>query len=278
MSTKNNFHLLARAGTMLARRDFATMADAVWLRWHHLEFQYGRYVSTEGCLNHAHSVGPQLAKVLRALRIPAGSVALDLGVGMGIAALTLSRYFSLVIGVDLSPELIAIAERNMTRMHRDNVELHCADARTFTEGLERVTHIYLFNPFLEPVMAVAMKNVRRSLAKNPRPLTIIYNFPTCHETIIAAGFTHTRTFHFKHSFHFRDSLPVAIYEWEGQMSGAAELAAELAPVAILCAHASGRPKRGVVDAVRLFHFALGGRATPANRRKSRPSAADSKSR
>jgi cyclopropane fatty-acyl-phospholipid synthase-like methyltransferase len=209
MSTKNNFHLLARAGTMLARRDFATMADAVWLRWHHLEFQYGRYVPAEDGSEHQYSVGPTLAKVLGAIQIPTGSVALDWGSGMGIAALTLSRYFSLVIGVELSPELIAIAERNLARMHLDNIELHCADARTFTKGLERVTHIYLFNPFPEPVMAMAMENVRRSLSKNPRPLTIIYTFPTCHETIVAAGFTHTRTFDFRYFY------PVAIYQWEG---------------------------------------------------------------
>jgi cyclopropane fatty-acyl-phospholipid synthase-like methyltransferase len=158
--------------------------------------------------SHQHSGGPKLAKVLRSMHIPEGSVALDLGVGMGIAALTLSQHFSSVIGVDLSPELIAIAKRNIAKMQVSNIELHCADARTFTEGVERVTHIYMFNPFPVTVMSMVMENIRQSLAKRPRRLIIIYKFPVCHETIIAAGFAH------KHTFNLRNSHPFAVYETE----------------------------------------------------------------
>ena len=62
---------------------------------------------------------------------------------MGIASLTLCRHFSLVIGVELSPELVAIAKRNVARMRVANIELHCADARLFSTGLDRVTHVYM---------------------------------------------------------------------------------------------------------------------------------------
>ncbi len=206
MSIENRFHRLARIGSMLATWDFAPLAYALWLRWHRLEFQYADYVSEKDGFTHQHSGGPKLTKVLRSVQIPKGSVALDLGVGMGIAALTLSHHFSIVIGVDLSPELIAIAKRNITRMQVSNIELYCADARAFTEGLERVTHVYMANPFPETVMSVVMENIRQSLVRRPRRLMIIYKFPTCHETILAAGFAHRRTFHLKHSH------PFAVYE------------------------------------------------------------------
>lgn len=202
----NRFHRLARIGTMFTTCDFAALSYALWLRWHRLEFQYADYVAKEDGNSHQHSGGPKLTKVLRSLHIPKGSVVLDLGVGMGIAALTLSQFFSLVIGVDLSPELIVIAKRNITKMRVSNIELYCADARVFTGGLDRVTHVYMFNPFPETVMSVVMQNIRQSLERHPRPFMIIYKFPVCHETIIAAGFSYKRTFHLRHSH------PFAVYE------------------------------------------------------------------
>lgn len=193
---------------MLATCDFAPVAYALWLRWHRLEFQYADYVSVEDGNSHQHSGGPKLTKVLRSMHIPKGSVALDLGVGRGIAALTLSHHFSIVVGVDLSRELIASARRNIAKMQVGNIELHCADARTFTD-MERVTHIYMFNPFPETVMSMVLENLRQSLARRPGRLTIIYKFPVCHETVIAAGFVH------KHTFHLRNSHPFAVYETPG---------------------------------------------------------------
>jgi SAM-dependent methyltransferase len=209
MFEETGFHRLARAGRMLATFDFAPVAHALWLRWHRLEFHYADTILREDGNAHQHSGGPKLARVLRSIDIPNGSVALDLGVGMGIAALTLSRHFSSVIGVDLSPELIAIARRNMDRMQVQNIELHCADARTFTEGLERVTHVYMFNPCPEMVMSGVMENLRQSIARRPRVLTIIYNNPVWHETVVAAGFAH------KHTFKLRNCHPFAVYETQG---------------------------------------------------------------
>lgn len=206
MSVESSFQRLARRCSMLATGDLAPLVYSVWLRWRRLESGYANYVSAEDGNSHQHSGGPKLTQVLRTMQIPKASVALDLGVGMGIAALTLSHHFSSVVGVDLSPELIAIAKRNIAKMRVTNIELHCADARTFTEGLERVTHVYMFNPFPATVMSAAMKNLRRSLVKCPRRLTIIYKFPVCHETLLAARFTH------KHTFHLRHSHPFAVYE------------------------------------------------------------------
>ena len=206
MASENELHRLVRIGRMIVTLNLSPLAYALWLRYHRLEFGKANYISPEDGNPHRYSGGPVLAKILRSLRIPKGSVALDLGVGMGIAAITLSRYFSSVIGVDLSPELIAVAKRNVVRMKVTNIELHCVDARAFTDSLDRVTHVYMFNPFDPPVMAVVMQNLRASLARTPRRLVIIYKNPLCHETVVTAGFAHRR------DFHFRDSAPYAVYE------------------------------------------------------------------
>ena len=203
---ENRFHRQVRIGTKLSPSDFSSLAYSLWLRLHRLEFRCANYVRPEDGNRHEPSGGPQLTKALRSLYIPKGSVVIDLGVGMGIAALTLSRHFPSVIGVDLSSELIAIAKRNIARIRVNNITLYCSDARAFTEGLDCVTHIYMFNPFPAAVMSIVMENFKQSLMRAPRRLTIIYKNPVCHETVITAGFVHTRTFHFWYM------SPLAVYE------------------------------------------------------------------
>jgi cyclopropane fatty-acyl-phospholipid synthase-like methyltransferase len=191
---------------MLATCDFSPLAYAAWIRFRRLEISCANYALPKDGHLPQNSGGPVLAKVIRSLQIPEGSVALDLGVGMGLAAITLSRYFKLVIGVDHSPDLIAAAKRNVTKMGIDNIQLHCADARVFSDGLDQVTHVYMFNPFPESVMTIVMGNLRRSLTCAPRRLTIIYMYPFCHTAILGAGFVHKRNLQFRRSHRF------AIYE------------------------------------------------------------------
>jgi SAM-dependent methyltransferase len=133
---------------------------------------------------HSSSGGPDCARILRSLRIPRGSVGLDLGSGKGGAALTMARFpFDEVIGVELSDALIAIARANLQRAGLRHVRFVQADASEFTD-LDRVTHIYMYNPFPCNVMRAVMGNVRASLSRRARELTIVYKNPLCHETIV----------------------------------------------------------------------------------------------
>ena len=203
---ESSCHRVVRIARMLVTCDWSPLEYAMWARWHGLEVSYANYDLPEHGSGPHSSGGPDLAKVIRSLHIPEDSTALDIGVGMGLAALTLSRYFNLVIGIDHSPELIAAARRNARKMRIDHIQLHCVDARLFRDGLDQVTHVYMFNPFPEAVMGVVMQNLRRSLERAPRPLTIIYLLPACHRTILAAGFVHKRDIQLRHSH------PFAIYE------------------------------------------------------------------
>lgn len=67
-----------------------------------------------------------------------------------------------------------------------NVEFHCGDAGQFTD-LDDFTHFFLYHPFPAVVMAEVMQNIRLSLVRRPRELTLIYVNPVYRETIEAAG-------------------------------------------------------------------------------------------
>lgn len=206
MGISHSFRRLGRVATMLATLDFQRLAYLMWLRYQRLEFGAVNYVSPEVGTWHAPSGGPALAKVIRAVQVPKEAVALDLGVGMGLAAITLSQYFSLVLGVDLSPELIAAAKRNITKLNISNIQLHCADARQFSSELDQVTLVYMYNPFPASVMSVVCENLRQSLQRSPRRLTVIYKNPVCHDVVVAAGFIHQR------DYHIASNQPFAVYE------------------------------------------------------------------
>jgi SAM-dependent methyltransferase len=133
---------------------------------------------------HSNSGGPTLARGFETIDVPAGSVALDLGSRKGSAALTLSGAgFAEVIGVELSGKLIEIARDNAARLRQRNVRFVQADAAAFGE-YDGVTRIL---PFACGVMRQVVANLVASLARAPRPLTIVYRNPLCHDVIVASG-------------------------------------------------------------------------------------------
>ena len=110
--------------------------------------------------------------------------------GKGLPALYLVGLFDSIIGVDLSQELINVAHNNMAKMKITNVKLYCEDARTFTTGLDDVTHIYMFDPFHRSVTRCLLENLKHSLERKPRAITLIYKAPYQHELWVNAGFKH----------------------------------------------------------------------------------------
>lgn len=107
---------------------------------------------------------------------------IDLGSGKGRALLLASDYaFRRIIGVEILPELHAIAQENFAlysspaQMCR-HLQSWCGDARDFVFPDEPLL-IYLFNPFFEPVLAQVLDNLERSLLTCPRPLILLYANP-----------------------------------------------------------------------------------------------------
>jgi SAM-dependent methyltransferase len=163
----------------------------LWNRWKGIDLGFVSIADlglpADRAHGHGSSGGPALARIFTAIGVPSGSVAVDLGSGKGGAALTLSRLgFNEVIGVELSEQLIRIARRNAARLGRRNVRFVHADAARFRD-YDRVTHIYMFNPFPDGVMSDVIANLRESLLRFPRVVTIVYVNPAYPRAIESSG-------------------------------------------------------------------------------------------
>lgn len=107
---------------------------------------------------------------------------LDIGSGKGRALLVASDYpFCRIVGVELLPELHAIAQKNIARYHSDsqrcsNIESICQDARDFVFPPQPLV-IYLFNPLPEEALRLLVSNLSASLAAAPRDAYVLYANP-----------------------------------------------------------------------------------------------------
>ena len=142
-------------------------------------------LSAERSYDYADSGGAALEKVLDSLEITPDDSIIDFGSGKGGALITLAKYpFGNITGLEISPELVDIAKKNLRKLWIDNVNIMLGDAMEFTD-LERYNYIYFFNPFPCPVMQKVIGNIKKSITEKPRKMTIIYLNPECHEVIVA---------------------------------------------------------------------------------------------
>ncbi len=109
------------------------------------------------------------------------TVFLDIGAGKGRAMLLASQFpFLRVEGIELNPDLAAIANANISLWHNDleahalaPLRLHHADATTHPLPLEP-TLAFLFHPFELPLLRRFLRHVEDSIATHPRPFDLLY--------------------------------------------------------------------------------------------------------
>ena len=138
--------------------------------------------------------GVDLDRFLQSAGISRSDTTLDLGCGKGGAMITMAKYFSRVDGVEISPELAVIAQKNLKRAGVVASQVFCQDAAEFTD-FDCYGVVYLFNPFLAPVLSRALTNLRESLKRCPRSILLIYRNPICDEVVTSAGFRRIATVH-----------------------------------------------------------------------------------
>jgi len=158
----------------------------------------GDFGSTSENLGHAVLYLPTLPRTLKriisVMNIPYEDfVFIDFGSGKGRTLLIASEFpFKRIIGVELSPRLHAIAQKNI-QIYRsetqkcNNFELECVDATSYALPIEK-TVFYFFDPFKLPVMSVVLENIRQSLEKQPRKIFIAYVHPTHSNLMDQSGF------------------------------------------------------------------------------------------
>lgn len=116
---------------------------------------------------------------------PGEDVFLDYGCGLGrVIIFAGTKPFKRVIGIDIAPALIVKAGENIraARGLKCEVIAEVADAQTYAVP-EDVTVVHFNNPFSGETLERAVANVRESLRRRPRDLTIVFGSPGKFETM-----------------------------------------------------------------------------------------------
>jgi Methyltransferase domain len=107
---------------------------------------------------------------------------IDLGSGKGRALLLASRFpFRRIVGVEIAPELSETAAANIERFCAPwqvcrEIEAYTGDAAEFGYPAGPFV-LFLYQPFLPPVLKRCLKNLARSLAEGPREAYVVYVNP-----------------------------------------------------------------------------------------------------
>ena len=136
-------------------------------------------------------------RMLRTVAIPPDTyVFIDLGSGKGRALLMAADYpFRRLVGIEFSPKLHRIAERNVARFRartgsRRSFELHQGDVASFEFPPEPIA-LYLYNPFGEPVLRQVLRGLEASLRRLPREVVVFYLTPLHRRPLDDAPFLRT---------------------------------------------------------------------------------------
>jgi SAM-dependent methyltransferase len=130
--------------------------------------------------------------LLRRSDVKASDVFLEFGCGKGRMLLDAARRypFRRVVGVELAPELTAVArgliERERRGLRCSDVIIETADATEFVVP-DDVTHVYFYNPFGGATFERVCQNLVASLNRAPRAMRIIYLNPVEEQTLLRTG-------------------------------------------------------------------------------------------
>ena len=115
---------------------------------------------------------------------------LDLGCGAGRSLVLAARFpVTRVIGVEFEPTVAELARRNVERARWTrgrSIEVVETDVSEYPVPTD-VGVVYMFNPFWGDVMQAAMQRVIESYDENPRPLKIVYTFPSAESVLLETG-------------------------------------------------------------------------------------------
>jgi hypothetical protein len=122
---------------------------------------------------------------------PGEDVFLDYGAGRGRAMVLAARLpFRRVFGVEIEPDLVETARQNIRRAsHRlrcRDVQVVAADAAEFGCPND-ATVLHFFDPFAGAILEQVIENVRTSLRRAPRRLTVLFADPNHFAPLAAAS-------------------------------------------------------------------------------------------
>jgi tRNA1(Val) A37 N6-methylase TrmN6 len=195
----------------LARGDFKEFLFRLRVHFGKVDLRYASVnqlgLPPEKSHDYRHSGGSDLEKVLRHLKVSGADAIVDFGSGKGGALATFARFpFRKITGVELLPELVAIAKENFRILKISGVDMVVSDAAEFVE-LDDYNFFYFYSPFPIGVMEAVIANIATSLLRRPRRVQIIYCNPEFHEAVIT-GTPFRQTAEFQHQ---QLDLPIRVY-------------------------------------------------------------------
>ncbi len=141
--------------------------------------------------SHYYGASPSLVRgICEALELDLPRFSfVDIGSGKGRVLLLASHLpFREIVGVELSPELSAVAERNIEAYRSPErlctaVSAVTADAGSFAFPPTPLV-LFLYHPFGPPVLEAMLRNLQNSLREQPRDVYMLYLCPE-HQPILA---------------------------------------------------------------------------------------------
>jgi precorrin-6B methylase 2 len=120
--------------------------------------------------------------ILDHLQLSSNDVFVDLGCGKGrVVCCSSLRRIRQSIGVEYSPDLSAIAQRNANRVKKklSPIKIITIDAQQFDFTIGTV--YYLFHPFGPKTLKNVIEGLHIGLQRLPRPVRIVYVNPVHHD-------------------------------------------------------------------------------------------------
>jgi SAM-dependent methyltransferase len=135
---------------------------------------------------------------------------LDLGSGKGRALMLASRLpFHAILGVEISPELACISQRNLLGFSAPWQQCRALEARegdvTSLDLPPTPLVIYLYHPFAAPTLKAFLGNLERSLQNDPREILLLYFNPAL-DHVLARHPAFERQFLSTFTMHIDDAL------------------------------------------------------------------------
>ena len=93
--------------------------------------------------------------------------------------------FKNIDGIEISPELVEIANRNFQKLNTNKVKIFNQDASYF-KHFNDYNYFYLYNPFPEIILKKVINQINKQIMG--KEIFLLYNNPVCHDLLINSKF------------------------------------------------------------------------------------------
>jgi SAM-dependent methyltransferase len=142
-----------------------------------------------GGKSQGYAITPEshLKQIFATLNITNKNNFIDIGCGKGFVLTKAAKQpYNKITGIDFVPEMIKIAEKNISILKLQNrINLFLADATEFS--YDEYDHLFLYNPFSADILKLVVNRIIESLERIPRDLTVIYFHPSDHRIFMETG-------------------------------------------------------------------------------------------